>query len=228
MYNNCDNRKPNNMNPEKISTNMENCETMSERNKEMISIIDATNKILKNNGVEQWIIGGFATEGYKEQITREHHDIDLMAWQKDKEKIHSLLKENGYEVNDGYQDEKGEYHKFNHKIVAKLNEIKTDIIFIEQDKKTKEIFPPSCAQFRFPQQFLNGKEISLELEDNIKAEFTVPSKELLLALKIKSDRPADQEDVRWFVHQINDPRKVKEIEKKYAFDYNKFHEIITE
>jgi hypothetical protein len=151
-----------------------------------------------------------------------------MAWQKDKERIQNLLQENGYEVNDGCLNEKGEYHKFNHKIVAKLNEIETDIIFIRQDEETKEIYPPSCAQFRFPQEFLKGKEISLELENDKKANFTVPAKELLLALKIKSDRPLDQEDAKWLVQQINDPRKVEEIEKKYAFDYNKFRKVIDE
>jgi hypothetical protein len=80
-------------------------------------------------------------------------------------------------------------------------------------------------KLRFPQEFFTKKEVSLTLSDGSKSTYTVPSAELLLALKIKSERAIDKKDVVSLIRQIDDPSKVEKIREKYALDYGKFREI---
>lgn len=199
---------------------------MSEKDKEVLLTAGRIDRIFKDGNVESWVAGGLAVEGYRGYITREHHDIDFITWQKNKEQVEDLLQKNGFELQKGWLGRDGKYHEFQHKIVAKIGGIETDIGFFVQDENTGEVFSPAFPKYRLPQKFLDGDDASFDLESDRKVTFSVPSKELLLALKIKSARPIDQEEANFLIQQIGDSQKVDEIKEKYMLDYEKFHQTV--
>jgi hypothetical protein len=215
-----------NFNLAKKEVNVENRE-VSEKTEEIFSITDKISMLLKDNNLEGWVIGGLAADAYAGKIMREHSDADFVVWQKDREKIAEILQKN-FNIEKGRRNKNGEFVATPHKIVAKRGQSDADIAFLEYDEETNEFFCSLMPELRFPQKFLAKKEVSLTLSDGSKSTYTVPSAELLLALKIKSERTLDKKDVDLLIKQIDDPNKVEEIREKYAFDYNKFREIAWE
>lgn len=208
----------------KIESNIENRDLISEKTRKLFEVASEIGGLLKENNLDGWVIGGLAVDAYEGKITRNHGDIDFMVWQKDREKIVGILQKN-FDIEVGRRNENNDLVETPHKVVAKRGQAEADIGFLERDEKTNEFFSPLMPELRFPQEFFTKKEMSLTLSDGSTSAYTIPSAELLLALKIKSERVIDRKDVILLIRQIDDPAKVEKIREKYALDYGRFREI---
>ncbi len=206
----------------------ENREEISKKDKEMLLILNELHFSFAEKGINNFVVGGWAVEGHGGPKTkREHHDIDYLVWRKDKGKLEELLRKENFEVIKGEYNENGKLQEqeFEYKIVGNKNGVDIDFGFIEIDEKTGDIYPCLFPEFHFPKEFLDGGETSLKSENDKLSKFNVATKELLLAMKIKSERTEDQKDTEFLKKEIGDEQKIREIAENYALDYKRFKEI---
>lgn len=200
-----------------------NRKEMSSRNREMVSMVTGICDLLKKEGIDNWVIGGFAVEGYRGETEREHQDIDFIIWEKDKEKVEGLLAKNGFELISGWIDEKGEAHPYLHKILARKSGIQIDLVAVGYDEQRNSVYPTEFPEYIFPREFLDGGNARIK-DSAFDQEFyfNVPREELLLALKINSQREQDQSDIKFLERLIDNQERVDEIKSKYGFDHERF------
>lgn len=53
--------------------------------------------LVKDNGIEIWVDGGWCVDAVLERQTREHPDLDIAVHRKDNAKLRNLLEDSGYE-----------------------------------------------------------------------------------------------------------------------------------
>ena len=136
---------------------------ISEKHRKMLLILDDLHFSFTDEKIENYVVGGWAVEGYSgEKIERDHHDIDYLIWKEDLEKIKSVLEQKHYEIIEGETDWNKKFHKFKHKLMAKKEDIDIDFGFIEFDEKNNEVFASAYPQFHFPKEFLNGKDAVIQ------------------------------------------------------------------
>lgn len=200
---------------------------ISKKDGEMLLILDELRSSFVKEGINNFVVGGWAIEGHCGPKTkREHHDIDYLIWEKDKEKLEELLRKENYEVIKEEYDEDGKMQELEHKLMSKKNGVDIDFGFIEIDEKTGDICASSFPEFHFPKEFLDGGETSLKLDNDKLSKFNIVTKELLLAMKIKSERMEDQKDIEFLKKEIGDEQKIRYIAENYALDYKQFKEKI--
>ena len=51
---------------------------------------------LRERGVDHWLFGGWAVDFWVGRVTREHGDVDLAVWQRDRLAIHATLLGDGW------------------------------------------------------------------------------------------------------------------------------------
>ena len=198
---------------------IESPEEISEIDKKMLLILNDLHSTFISKGIENYVVGGWAVEGYSgKKIDREHNDIDYLIWEKDSEKLRETLHQKHYKVIEGETDKKGKFYKFKHKLIAKKEGVDIDFGFIKLDKGTNEVFAFAYPRFRFPKEFLNGKEALFQIGQNQKSEFNIVSKELLVAMKINSKRKEDRKDIEFLKKEMRD-EQILEIQKKYGLNY---------
>lgn len=64
--------------------------------KRQVASIASLHSLLESEGIEHWLIGGWAVDFYAGRITRDHHDIDLAVWFQDMARISELLTREGW------------------------------------------------------------------------------------------------------------------------------------
>lgn len=65
-------------------------------NKIQLRLIRELADVLGAAGVEFWLRGGWALDFHLGEVTREHEDVDLIAWLEDGERLRALLEPLGY------------------------------------------------------------------------------------------------------------------------------------
>ena len=71
------------------------------------SLIREVNGILKENGIDHWLFGGWGVDFLVGAVTRAHDDIEFVIWQNDAERAGKLLAQNGFSVLYGREDGMG-------------------------------------------------------------------------------------------------------------------------
>lgn len=206
--------------------NLEGAPELSERNREMLRLLNLMSGLLKSEGIDYWVVGGWGIDGYLGRVSREHHDMDVLTWQKDREKIEELLKDRNINFYSGWEDEDGKFHDYVNKILVKKTDgVDVDIVFLDQDDKNKTVFLHKAKKAKFPKEFLDGKEVLLQVGDE-NSKFMVPAPELLIASKIMSKRPKDIED-RTALMGVADSSALGKAQK-YPFDRESLNNLESE
>lgn len=221
FYNSLDNNKDEKV--KKALSSIEVKKEISEIDKKMLVILNELDDLFAKEGIKNFVVGGWAIEGHGGPKTkREHHDIDYLIFQKDRSKIEEILSKENYEIVKQEYGKDGQLHDFKHKLAGKKDGIEIDFGFIDINEENKEVYIPAFPEFHFPIEFLSGGKSSLKSENGCLSKFNVVSKELLLALKAKSERIEDQRDVEFLKKEIKNEQKIEEITEKYALDYSQF------
>lgn len=206
--------------------NFENKFNMHEKesdltNRKMLSCLDVLNKIFKEENIGNWVAGGWAIDGLRGELSRDHHDIDYLVSEDSKEKLHVVLKDNGFDIENGWLDNDNNFHEFRHKIIAKKDGIDIDFVFVCFDKESGEANIKSYDKFKFPAEYLSDKKGIVKLNNN-NYNFNIVSPELLLITKAE-DRRNNDDEFRYLVDIIGNDNAKKIIEK-YNFDYKDFRD----
>jgi hypothetical protein len=53
--------------------------------------------LLQASAIDYWVFGGWAVDLHARRVTRQHDDLDLVAWLSDREQIDALLSSDGWE-----------------------------------------------------------------------------------------------------------------------------------
>ena len=214
---NISNAARNNMNFENKINNQE--QRFEQINGKMLSVLDSFDKTFGKEGVKNWVVGGWAVEGLKGGLSRNHHDIDYLVQEADKEKIKKVLSDNGFDIENGWMDNDQNFHEFKHKIIAKKDDISIDFVFVclDDDKKAANI--KSYDKFKFPAEYLSGKKAVVNFDGNA-YNFNIPDPELLLIAKHGDDRSDDQEAK--YLTDVIGHDKAKDAIEKYGFSYADF------
>lgn len=61
-----------------------------------LALIREVSEILQNAGIAHWLFGGWAVDFVVGAVTREHEDIEFIAWKHDFPAVRRLLEERGY------------------------------------------------------------------------------------------------------------------------------------
>jgi hypothetical protein len=61
-----------------------------------LSLIAELATLLRAAGIPHWLFGGWAVDFLVGEITRPHHDVDLMIWRRDVPAFRQLLERHGY------------------------------------------------------------------------------------------------------------------------------------
>lgn len=200
-----------------------NKERLSERNKEMLRYLGELDERMKERGVNSWVVGGWALEGMRREVTREHHDLDYLVDARDREKLIGLLEENGFEIIEGQDNGDGTSHEYLHKIIGRKGDIDADFVFIRIDEDKQEARVQAYDEFVFPTRYLEGGEASIDVA-GIGHVFHIAAPELLYIAK-RGDERSSGEDVEYLRELIGE----EEIEKlpEDGVDYEKFRRETT-
>ena len=63
------------------------------RAKSQLALIGLLSRICREESVDWWLRGGWAVDFFVGRVTRDHHDIDVFAWARDRGRLvrgHSL------------------------------------------------------------------------------------------------------------------------------------------
>ncbi len=99
-------------------------------------------ELLNKNNLSYYIFGGFAVDGLAGRLTRVHFDADLLAWDKDKEKLNRLLKEKYHISKKGYV------------LHFQRKDFSGDILFLEK-RENKIIVQGNIARCIMPPKFFD-------------------------------------------------------------------------
>ncbi len=58
---------------------------------EQLAAIESLGRALGDAGIEHWLFGGWAVDFWAGRVTRDHSDIDAVAWRRDYERIDAAL-----------------------------------------------------------------------------------------------------------------------------------------
>ena len=53
-------------------------------------------ELLHGHAIDYWLFGGWAVDFHVGQVTRSHDDLDLAVWADDRDRIHTLLRAEGW------------------------------------------------------------------------------------------------------------------------------------
>lgn len=155
--------------------------------KKLRSSFPETIKLLETN-IWYRVVGGIAVDGYNGSQTRSHYDIDIIVLEQDVELLKNILKEkeHPFEVKD-------------HQILAKVAGTRVEFTIFARENgiyhlSNKDILYPGtdrkACTFSWPEQMFEGERLVC-----YETEFNVPSIEVLLSMKMCSNRPQDISDV---------------------------------
>lgn len=193
-------------------------------NKEMLVCLDDLNKKLTEASIENRVVGGWAIEGLRGKLTREHHDVDYLIDINCKNKLIDTLSEEGFEIIGGWSDEDGIVNQYKHKIIGRKGEMDIDFVFMCIDYDRQEVNIKSFDKYKFPLDYLNGGEASVNLQGNI-YNFNIVRPELLLSIKAGDERNKDN-DYKYLLDLIGEEKSLQII-NKYKFDYTEFRNETT-
>jgi hypothetical protein len=67
-----------------------------QRAQQQLAAIAGLDSSLEEHDIDYWIFGGWAVDFWVGSVTRDHEDIDVAAWQSDKDAIKAALLSNGW------------------------------------------------------------------------------------------------------------------------------------
>jgi hypothetical protein len=73
---------------------------------QQLAALKRLHELFEEQEIEYWLFGGWAVDFYAGAITREHADLDIAVWQKDQERIATLLTSDSW-VHEPELDEDG-------------------------------------------------------------------------------------------------------------------------
>jgi hypothetical protein len=69
----------------------------TQRAQQQLAAIASLDTSLQEHDIEYWLFGGWAVDFWVGSVTRDHDDIDVAAWQSDKDAIRTALLSNGWQ-----------------------------------------------------------------------------------------------------------------------------------
>lgn len=58
--------------------------------------INETHQLLAGNGIKHWLHGGWAVDFLIGKVTRDHSDVEMVIWEKDKNIVRNLLEQSDF------------------------------------------------------------------------------------------------------------------------------------
>lgn len=108
-------------------------------------------EMLGNEGVDVWLVGGWAVDALLGEQTRLHADADIVIQEKDVPKLRELLEARGYE--DVERDDTSSWNF----VLGDSNGHEVDVHAIVFDKSGNGIYGPVERGVMFPADSLTGK-----------------------------------------------------------------------
>jgi hypothetical protein len=62
-----------------------------------LAVLARVHQLLTEDAIDYWLFGGWAVDFHAQAVTRQHADIDIAIWSKDRERVAALLVADGWE-----------------------------------------------------------------------------------------------------------------------------------
>lgn len=145
-----------------------------------------TIKLIQENNLRYWVFGGFALDGVRGKISRDHEDIDIYLHKKDIDRFVKLFALHGY---DCYQRERMYF--------ADSPELKIGVVLFTEEKDFY-VSNGNCTLAKYPREmFLNNLTASIEnfnfrkVPNEVLAfeyEFSIHEEDKKYAKELKTDK----------------------------------------
>jgi hypothetical protein len=155
-----------------------------------LRIIGELRAILDSAGIAWWLFGGWAMDFHAGAVTRDHADIELFVWARDREAVRERLAGAGFAAPQGLHPEEGQPY------LKDGQEIGT--WYLQRDADRRVHVSGRFADWRWPEEWFDGPRGSIG-----ELDAPVMSVEGLLEMKTgfashphgAPRRPKDDEDI---------------------------------
>lgn len=157
---------------------------------------------VENLGIDYYVFGGFAVDGLYGKLNREHHDIDLLIYEKDKERLIEHLTS---------LDLHGSYHGNGRIWRIEESDLVADILFLNEEEGYI-ILVGARAETKVPKSLFLKKQLGV-----INGfEFGIIPLEWLVQSLVYFDNPRDRELLLRFRNKVNNNliEQIKDISKR--------------
>lgn len=151
--------------------------TSLEKTAEQLAALAEISRLLQRHGIDYWLFGGWAVDFHAGRVTRQHADLDLAIWSRDRARVADLLITGSWEHRpdageDGYT-------------VYERGAVRLEVAFLAADDRGQVYTPLRNGRGEWPEGTF-GEDV-LEL-DGVRAR-VVGRKALILDKSIVRDDP---------------------------------------